>query len=227
MATHDADTSSERAAKIRRRHDAARTPDQDGGATEHPLLTLQRRIGNAQVARMLAQRQTERLADEIQRSVAVQRDQDTEEIQLQRDAPEVGLAGGPISDGLAQRIQTQRGGGSRMDDTLRADMETSFGARFADVRLHTNSESGSINRSLGAKAFTTGSDIFFGQGASPSDRKLLAHELTHVVQQRSMSTSGAMTVGPAGDSYEQEADAVAARVTSGAISSAQRQAEEE
>lgn len=103
-------------------------------------------------------------------------------------------------------------------------MEQQLGASFEDVRVHTGTESHALNRSISAQAFTTGSDIFLGPGASPSDHQLMAHELTHVVQQRSMAASGPMTVGPAGDSYEQQADAVAAQAK--APGTAQREPEE-
>jgi Domain of unknown function (DUF4157) len=93
--------------------------------------------------------------------------------------------------------------------------------------VHTGADSQQLNRSLGAKAFTTGSDIFFGEGASPADKGLLAHELTHVVQQRDMAGGGPMTVGPAGDAYEAEAEATAAAVSSGAAPAAQRAPEDE
>jgi hypothetical protein len=151
-----------------------------------------------------------------------QRAEEEDEIQA---SPEVGLEGGPVSDGLAGRIQTQRGSGSPLAEGTRATMEQHLGASFEDVRVHTDGESDALNRSISAKAFTTGNDIFFRQDASPSDQSLLAHELTHVVQQRSMPGSGGsgMQVGPAGDSYEQQADATAAAVTSGAAPAAQRE----
>lgn len=229
----------ERKASARRE----RTSDATGAAettveAPHPLLSLQRQIGNAQVARMLAQRQpasvqrdpAEDDEDEVQmmRDPRVQRAASAEEeneLQMQRAELEVGLEGGPISDDLAGRIQARRGNGAVLDERSRGAMEESFGTSFEDVRVHTDGESGAISRSLGAKAFTTGSDIFFGEGAQPGDTSLLAHELTHVVQQRSMSGGGRMHVGPADDSYEREADSVAAAVTTGA-SSAQRQEEE-
>jgi hypothetical protein len=130
--------------------------------------------------------------------------------------PEVGLEGGPISDALSGRIQARKGGGSALDGGTRGSMEQSFGTSFEDVRIHHDSESDALNRSISAKAFTTGSDIFLSQNASPSDSGLMAHELTHVVQQRGMSSSGGqMTVGPAGDSHEQSADSAAAAVASG------------
>ena len=62
-----------------------------------------------------------------------------------------------------------------------------MGSDFSSVRIHTGQESDSLNRSLSARAFTTGSDIFFRSGeynpGSTQGQQLLAHELTHVVQQ--------------------------------------------
>jgi hypothetical protein len=142
--------------------------------------------------------------------------------------PEVGMEGGPVSDALAGRIESQRGGGSALDEGTRTAMEGSFGTSFEGVRVHSDSESAQLNQSISAKAFTTGSDIFLGQGASAGDHDLMAHELTHVVQQREMSASGPLSVGPAGDSYEQQADAAAAAVASGGPApGAQRKSEEQ
>jgi hypothetical protein len=66
-------------------------------------------------------------------------------------------------------------------------MENAFGADFGGVRVHTDSTSDTMNRAIQARAFTTGKDVFFRQGEyNPSSRngqELLAHELTHVVQQ--------------------------------------------
>src|ERR1700751_3941649 len=62
-------------------------------------------------------------------------------------------------------------------------MEPRFGRSFENVRLHTDSKAQRQATELGAKAFTHGSDISFAPGSSPNDKKLLAHELTHVAQQ--------------------------------------------
>jgi hypothetical protein len=239
---------------LRRRADAS--ADVDPTHEQHPLLKLQRQLGNATVARMLAQReglpedeiaakhdpalaQREELPeDEIAAkhdpSLAQREGLPEDEIAAKHDpslaqradgegsAPEVGLEGGPISDDLAGRIQSKRGSGSALDGSTQSSMEGAFGTKFDDVRVHHDDESDALNRSISAKAFTTGSDIFFSRSASPSDSQLVAHELTHVVQQRSMSHSGPMSVGPAGDSHEQAADTVAASMNSGAAASAQR-----
>lgn len=180
------------------------------GAAQHPLLDLQRTLGNAQVARMLAQR-------------AAMPEEEEEQPGVVQAMPEVGLAGGPVSDGLASRINASRGSGAPLSDGLRNNMEQQFDTSFEDVRVHSGAESHQLNRSISAQAFTTGSDIFLGQGASAADSSLMAHELTHVVQQRSMPTSGPMTVGPADDGYERQAEATAAQVSSAA---AQRKPEE-
>jgi hypothetical protein len=137
------------------------------------------------------------------------------------------MEGGPISDGLASRIQAARGNGSPLDAGTRTKMEDGFGTSFDRVRVHTDGESDSLNQKLGAKAFTTGNDIYFRQDTSPSDHGLLAHELTHVVQQRGMSSGSTMHVGPAGDAHEANADSMSAAVNSSAAApAAQRQVDE-
>ncbi|MCG8456766.1 MAG: DUF4157 domain-containing protein, partial [Holophagales bacterium] len=95
--------------------------------------------------------------------------------------------GGPLQDGLESEIQGAKGGGQALDDTVRAPMEQAFGTSFEGVKVHTDGQADTLNRDLDARAFTTGSDIFFRQGQYQPDssegKSLLAHELTHVVQQ--------------------------------------------
>ncbi len=122
---------------------------------------------------------------------------------------QVGLEGGAVGDSISSAINEKRGGGSGLDDSMRANMEGAFGTSFGDVRVHQDSDSDSLTRSVTSKAFTTGSDVFLRGDQNANDTSLMAHELTHVVQQRSMSASGPMSVRPAGDQYEQEADKVA------------------
>lgn len=105
----------------------------------------------------------------------------------QADGPEVGRDGGQASHETAQGIDRAKGGGRPLPEALRGKMEQGFGADFSQVRVHADGEAQALNKSVGAKAFTTGSDIFFGKSgfnpASSSGQELLAHELTHVVQQ--------------------------------------------
>jgi hypothetical protein len=204
--------------------------------TAHPLLRLQSQVGNAPIARLFAQREAQE-DEEDKGAVHAKHDaalaqraaDDQESVQAKHET--VGLAGGPVGPDTAQRIQAKRGGGSTLDTGLRSTMEQSLGTSFADVRVHQDGESDTLNRRLTAKAFTTGSDIFLRSDVSRSDTHLMAHELTHVVQQRSMSSGGGMTVGAAGDAKEHEADSVADAVLSAPARStpapAQRQADED
>lgn len=103
----------------------------------------------------------------------------------------VGL-GSSVTQDVEQGIQQARGGGRSLDESVRQPMEQAFGVDFSRVRVHTDSQSDQLNRSIQAKAFTTGQDIFFRQGTyNPGSRggqELLAHELTHVVQQGGASS---------------------------------------
>lgn len=105
----------------------------------------------------------------------------------QADGPEVGRDGGQASHATGEAIHRAKGGGRPLPEGLRGKMEQGFGADFSQVRVHADGEAQALNKNVGAKAFTTGSDIFFGKSgfnpASSSGQELLAHELTHVVQQ--------------------------------------------
>jgi hypothetical protein len=261
---------SERESALARRRTAEHSHDNSVEARpQHPVLRLQRQVGNAQVARML-QRAGEEDELQMKRDPALQRAEDEELLQgkhdpalqrmeqegdeeeaiqgkhdpalqrmeseaeeeeaiqgkhdpaLQRKAS-VGMEGGSLDDQLSAQIDAKIGGGSSLDDNVRKTTESAMGTSFEGVRVHRDSDSDALNRSITAKAFTTGSDIFLRQDQSPSDTSLMAHELTHVVQQRSMPASGVQgkMVGAAGDSYEQEADHVAQQVVSGAAQRAQ------
>ncbi|MCB0061849.1 MAG: DUF4157 domain-containing protein [Caldilineaceae bacterium] len=127
-----------------------------------------------------------------------------------------------VSADVEQQIESARGGGRPLDSTIRAQMEPAFGANFGGVRVHTNSGADGLNQSLSARAFTTGQDIFFKQGeynpGTSGGRELLAHELTHVVQQNGavqkdeQQIQAKLTLGQPGDQYEQEADRIAQAV---------------
>ncbi|CAN1208610.1 hypothetical protein TUMEXPCC7403_00215 [Tumidithrix helvetica PCC 7403] len=97
------------------------------------------------------------------------------------------LAGVEASADLESSIQNARGSGQSLEPNLQAKMGEAMGADFSGVKVHTDSQSDRLNQSIQARAFTTGQDVFFRQGAyDPSSRggqELIAHELTHVVQQ--------------------------------------------
>ncbi len=95
--------------------------------------------------------------------------------------------GAMVSPGIEARIKSHQGGGRPMDTVTRSAMEASFGADFSSVRVHTGSSAVQMSQGLNAHAFTVGNDIFFNKDKYQPHTKegagLLAHELTHTVQQ--------------------------------------------
>ena len=102
------------------------------------------------------------------------------------------ISGGGGSSGIAvsQQMESQlsqlQGGGRQMPEGLRNMMESGLGQDFSQVRLHTDNEAASMSSSIQAKAFTLGNDIYFNRGQfapeTSEGQRLVAHELTHVVQ---------------------------------------------
>jgi hypothetical protein len=166
---------------------AARTAAQVRGASAtHPLLRLQQAYGNRFVQQWVRSQRAAR------------------------------AGGGP---GLQQDIQRARGGGQPLPGHVRAPMEQALAADFSHVRLHTDGEADRLSRGLSAQAFTTGQDIFLRRSqagwASAAGRELIAHELTHVVQQRAVTPGAAPALGRPHDHHEREADSTARAVAAG------------
>lgn len=101
---------------------------------------------------------------------------------------------------LQTRLNSSRSGGQSLPANTRSSMESAFGADFSGVRVHTGSEAVQMSQQLGAQAFTHGSDIYFNSGkydtGSTGGKKLLAHELTHTVQQGGNGNSGKIQRNP-------------------------------
>jgi hypothetical protein len=95
--------------------------------------------------------------------------------------------GQTASPAITSSIHATRGSGSRMDGATQSFMESRFGTDFSSVNIHTGDYAVQMSRDLSAKAFTVGNDIYFNSGqynpGSDSGKHLLAHELTHTVQQ--------------------------------------------
>lgn len=108
--------------------------------------------------------------------------------------PGAGLSGGWLDAATESEIQRARGSGQPLSSAVRGPMEQAFGADFSAVSIHTDANSDRLSRSLHARAFTTGSDVFFRQGAyapeSAAGQELIAHELAHTVQQGGGSGRG-------------------------------------
>jgi hypothetical protein len=113
-----------------------------------------------------------------------QRKPEEEEVQTKAQDPRAGFEAAPDFE---DQLRGQKGGGAPLPSSVRSFMEPRFGADFSGVRLHTGSESAQLNREISAQAFTQGQDIYLGEGKENVDtgagRQLLAHELTHTIQQ--------------------------------------------
>ncbi|GET37588.1 eCIS core domain-containing protein [Microseira wollei] len=139
------------------------------------------------------QRQEEEKEEEVQAKheiSALQRMEEPEERDIQAKLIQMrgeAIGGGEAATDLDTAINSARGSGQPLDASLQRSMGQAMGADFSGVRVHTDSQSDRLNQSIQAKAFTTGQDVFFRQGAydpgSRGGQELIAHELTHVVQQ--------------------------------------------
>ena len=161
-----------------------------GQLTPDAVLALQRSIGNRAVAGLIQRDHHEHGAGcgHGQEAPAVQRS--------------------AVHDVLA-------GSGRPLDAPLRAEMEGRLGADFSDVRLHTGPAAQRSAAGIGARAYTSGNHVVIGEGGG--DKHTLAHELTHVIQQRQGPVAGAdngqgLSVSDPSDRFEREAEAVATEV---------------
>ncbi len=178
--------------------------------------------------------------EKIQSSPALQYREDEETLeqiqrQPQEDEPEVQEKPVPLlrqtkaspqkenrpAKRLSEEIQEVRGQGEPLAADLRQEMEAAFdGEDFGAVRIHRDETAVRLNTGLRARAFTNREDIHFNRGeyhpSSSAGKHLLAHELTHVVQQRTIpDLQRRLTAGGERNHYEQEADAAADRVLEG------------
>ena len=135
--------------------------------------------------------------------------------------------------------------GAPLDGAARQRMEASFGEDFSDVRIHSGSSAAASAQAVNAHAYTVGNDIVLGDGqtpGSPAHERTLAHELTHVVQQRSgpvdgTPAAGGISLSDPADRFERAAETTADAVVStgrapdggaaGAGASVQRDRQEE
>src|SRR6478735_582503 len=152
---------------------------------------------------------------------------------LQRLAGNAGVASLAEEESAAQRSPVLdvvgKGGGSPLPAPVRQEMETGLGADFGDVRIHSDSTAAKSAQAVQAQAYTVGNDVVFNAGAydpeSAAGRHTLAHELTHVVQQRSGPVDGTATgdgvaLSDPHDRFEQEAERAAASYDRGAAAPA-------
>lgn len=173
--------------------------------TQHAPQTDVPTMGNAALSQLLAQRV------------------DREDLRSQ--------GAGPLDEDIGAKISSAIGGGAPLDAATKVDMESHLGVDLSAVRIHTDSTADSLSRSVQAEAFTTGTDVFFSSGAyqagSTDGRRLLGHELTHVVQQSTGDAGEGGRVSHPDDPHEREAKAVGDAIASSPVASVDRAATEE
>ena len=162
--------------------DESLAPKQAEQPAEQPVAAATR------IARMAAG-EAESVQTRLQRDAASEAE--TLQTRLYRQAE---TAEQPASDAdqsldetTEARIAAQQGQGDSMQESVRQDMQAQFGRDLTHVHIHTDAEAAELCAQVGARAFTVGGDIFFAPGEyapeTEAGRELLAHEMTHVVQQ--------------------------------------------
>jgi hypothetical protein len=128
------------------------------------------------------------------------------------------LPSGVAHPAIESAIAASRGGGNPLDGQLASQFGDSLGHSVADVRVHTDSTAAALTRAVSARAFATGTDIFFAPGeyqpGTPSGQQLIAHEVAHTDQQRGAPLSGPLVVSNPGEALEVQADGVARELVS-------------
>ncbi len=124
------------------------------------------------------------IGNSVQRKCAHCEEDDKKKVMRKTEGPGYGTQASPA---LVSTIGASKGTGSPLPMATRNFMENAFSTDFSRVRVHTDSKASEMSKDIYAKAFTTGSDIYFKDGEYQPDthegRHLLAHELTHVIQQ--------------------------------------------
>jgi hypothetical protein len=135
---------------------------------------------------------------------------------IAREAGDGILPGGEVHPAVQGSIDSSRGGGTSLDTGIQEKFSESLGD-LSDVRVHTDDNADKLNRAVSARAFATGTDVYFARGeynpGSADGDRLIAHELAHTVQQRGASQGGPLSVSQPGDTMEREADSVADSIT--------------
>ena len=148
------------------------------------------RVADAVMRMPEADERIQRMCPECEEEIQRQAADELEEEELRAKSLPGKAAPGEtpeVSDPVEARIRSLRGGGRPLPEATRAFFEPRFGESFAGVRVHDDARAQTLARAVDARAFTVGRDVVFGAGQlapeTTSGKRLLAHELTHVVQQ--------------------------------------------
>ena len=168
----------------------------------HPVMQLQRSLGNRAIQRLI-----ENARRPVQRAALASREESDDPAEVQ---------------GFKAQLGQRQGLGTPLPEQARAFLEPRLGIDLNSVRVHTGGEAHKLAGAVNATAFTTGTDIFFRDGAyNPSSSEgmhLLTHEVTHVLQQSLGPVAGnpvegsEIAISDPADQFEQEADKVAGQV---------------
>jgi len=158
---------------------------------EEVQTKIQKQEEEEEEAHPKLQRQAESEEEEEELQPKIQRQAEEEEETVQaKSEPRANVRDKqlyPVLNSVEDRIIARRGMGEPLSDEVRTEMESGFGADFRKVRIHTDAEAARMASEMNAQAFTTSHDIYFNDGKydpeSMIGRVLLAHELTHVIQQ--------------------------------------------
>jgi len=152
-----------------------------------PLVQVQRQEEPEEEEETL---QAKPLAEEITHLVQRQVEPEEEEEELQAKATSGRIS--EVNSNLESHIQSFKGGGQPLSENDRAFFEPRFGYDFGQVRMHTDTQAAESARAVNAQAFTVGKDVMFGAGQYAPEtgggRRLMAHELTHVVQHQGIAS---------------------------------------
>jgi hypothetical protein len=184
----------QRRSPLRAPANASRRPAEPLAPTRASILAMQRAAGNAAVSRMLAG-----LGHGHDRGHS-------------RGEP------GPVQRSTVFGVL--RSAGRPLDEAIRSEMEARLGADFSTVRVHADTAAQQSAAQVGARAYTSGEHVIIGQGGA--DRHTLAHELTHVIQQRRGPVAGTdngdgLRVSDPSDRFEREAEQNARQALSGPL----------
>ncbi|WP_363495349.1 eCIS core domain-containing protein [Burkholderia sp. LMU1-1-1.1] len=197
-------------APVTERRPVAAALSRQAGAVRSPAMALRQRLGNQGTQTLIARSTIPAVTNSgsgpaIQCLTAVTAPNDPSEVEahavaakvMRMPAPEPSAAIGGAAHGVVQRspagpgaaapVSVQTGGGAPLSAGVRNFMEPRFGADFSKVRVHTGAAAATQSARLNANAFALGQNIYFGAGQyqpdTPTGKALIAHELTHTIQQ--------------------------------------------
>jgi hypothetical protein len=198
-----------------------RSHDEESAAAVRPARPQREAAGTADHVKAVAQRAlAERDAGPVDPATVAH---------LQRSAGNAGV-GSLLEESRSPVLDVVNSGGGRpLDLQVKEDMESSLGHDFSDVRVHSDGAAAESAKAVHAQAYTVGRDVVFESGRYQPDstdgRRMLAHELIHVVQQRNGPVDGTPTgdgiaVSHPSDPFEQAAEQAAEKVASNEPASA-------